>query len=228
MQDIPIDNNPKDDEPKNIIQFKILVVGASSVGKTSLVCRTVNNLFSEGYKATIGVDFASKTIRWNPDTEIVLHFWDLAGQDRFKGIVRAYYRETHGVLCVYDVMRRETKADMVAWRDLVEENCRKANGEKMFPPCVMLANKVDLLSGLDVPLDYDAIAREGGFYSGFPVSAKTGAGIDAALKNLIEKMLKMREEGFSYECPEAEEKISLESFEKLPTKSRWSSWTGWC
>lgn len=60
--------------------FKVLVIGDLSVGKTSVILRYVNKRFVEKYKASIGVDFALKTIEWDPQTVVRLQFWDIAGE----------------------------------------------------------------------------------------------------------------------------------------------------
>lgn len=64
--------------------FKVLVIGDFGVGKTSIVSQYVKKGFSEGYKATIGVDFALKTIQWEPRTVVRLQLWDIAGECRGK------------------------------------------------------------------------------------------------------------------------------------------------
>lgn len=67
--------------------FKVLVIGDVGVGKTSVVLQYVKKSFSEGYKATMGVDFALKTIEWEPRTVVRLQLWDIAGECRGKSAV---------------------------------------------------------------------------------------------------------------------------------------------
>lgn len=69
-------------------RYKVLVVGDSGGGKTSLIHRYVNGVFSSLYRATIGVDFASKAIKWNSKTSIRLQLWDIAGNERFGHMTR--------------------------------------------------------------------------------------------------------------------------------------------
>src|SRR3990167_8943734 len=99
--------------------FKILIIGASGVGKTCLLNRYVDNEFTESFISTIGVDFKIHRV-YLDDQVIQLQIWDTAGQDRFRTITRAYYRGAHGVIFVYDSSNRETFKTLYTW--LLEAN----------------------------------------------------------------------------------------------------------
>jgi small GTP-binding protein len=136
---------------KRDVHFKVLVVGSSSVGKTSLLLRYVEERFETTYKSTIGASFYSKSLSWSPDTNIHLQFWDLAGQDRLNNQSRVYYRDAAGALCVCDASKLETRKEVLAWKRLVDENCLQRDGSLMSPPSVMVVNKMDLYGTLDDP-----------------------------------------------------------------------------
>lgn len=68
--------------------FKVLVIGDLGVGKTSIIKRYVHQIFSQHYRATIGVDFALKVLQWDDDTVIRLQLWDIAGLKTFNGLCR--------------------------------------------------------------------------------------------------------------------------------------------
>jgi len=115
--------------------FKLLIIGDSGVGKSSILLRFADNLFSGSYITTIGVDFKIRTI--NIDGEkIKLQIWDTAGQERFRTITSTYYRGTHGVIIVYDVTNAESFVNVKRWLHEIEQNCDVVNK-------VLVGNKDD-------------------------------------------------------------------------------------
>ena len=94
--------------------FKILLIGDSSVGKTSILLRYIDNIYSGEFQATIGVDFKVATKIINSKV-IKLQLWDTAGQDRFKNIVSTYYRGAQGIFIVYDVTNRVSFINVSKW-----------------------------------------------------------------------------------------------------------------
>ncbi|CDQ59618.1 unnamed protein product [Oncorhynchus mykiss] len=90
--------------------FKVLVIGERGVGKTSFITRYVNMPFKEEYKASIGVDFALKTIEWDNKTVVRLQLWDIAGKPNIglRNMSRVYYKEAMGAFVVFDTTKMET------------------------------------------------------------------------------------------------------------------------
>ncbi|XP_065054828.1 ras-related protein Rab-35-like [Rhopilema esculentum] len=102
--------------------FKLLIIGDSGVGKSSILLRFADNMFSGTYITTIGVDFKIRTV--NVDGEkIKLQIWDTAGQERFKTITTSYYRGTHGVIVVYDVTSAQSFLSVKNWMEEIQKNC---------------------------------------------------------------------------------------------------------
>jgi len=165
--------------------FKILVVGDSGVGKTSLIRRYTTGCFTDGYKATIGVEFSSKVIKWeNGDkpVEFILQFWDLAGQERFGTQIKAYFRETSGAICVYDITQETAPDGVLKWKKLVQDNSPESDMEVV--PCTMFVNKIDLVDNIQQD-EIDKAAKKVGFISGFGVSALNGNSVDDAMKSFL-------------------------------------------
>ena len=102
--------NPKNFQPYDYgALFKVVLIGESNSGKTSMLLRFCDNMFSDNYVCTIGVDFKIKTMKI--DNKIVkLQVWDTAGQERFRSITHGYYRNSQGCIAVYDITNRETFA----------------------------------------------------------------------------------------------------------------------
>ncbi|KAF2894291.1 hypothetical protein ILUMI_11883 [Ignelater luminosus] len=106
--------------------FKLLIIGDSGVGKSSLLLRFADNTFSGSYITTIGVDFKIRTVSIDGQ-RIKLQIWDTAGQERFRTITSTYYRGTHGVIVVYDVTNGESFANVKRWLHEIEQNCDVVN-----------------------------------------------------------------------------------------------------
>ncbi|CAI5445486.1 unnamed protein product [Caenorhabditis angaria] len=102
--------------------FKLLIIGDSGVGKSSLLLRFADNTFSENYITTIGVDFKIRTMDIDGQ-RVKLQIWDTAGQERFRTITSTYYRGTHGVVVVYDVTNGESFGNVKRWLQEIEKNC---------------------------------------------------------------------------------------------------------
>ena len=94
--------------------FKTLLIGNSSVGKSSLLLRFADNIFQETFYPTIGVDFKIRTFDYEGSI-IKLQMWDTAGQEKFKTITSAYYKGAQGVILVFDLCDRKTFQDIQNW-----------------------------------------------------------------------------------------------------------------
>lgn len=117
--------------------IKCLVIGDSGIGKSSLMLRFTNDVFSNEYISTIGVDFKIKTIALENKT-IKYQIWDTAGQDRFRTITSSYYRGSNAILICYDVTEKETFQNVKKW---LEEVKRYATGN---PLLILCGTKSDL------------------------------------------------------------------------------------
>ncbi|KAJ8347341.1 hypothetical protein SKAU_G00287420 [Synaphobranchus kaupii] len=102
--------------------FKLLIIGDSNVGKSSLLLRFADNSFSGSYITTIGVDFKIRTVDIEGE-RVKLQIWDTAGQERFRTITSTYYRNTHGVIIVYDVTNQESFINVKRWLNEISQNC---------------------------------------------------------------------------------------------------------
>ena len=117
--------------------FKVLLLGNSNVGKSSLFLRFVDDIWNDTFVPTIGVDFKIKT--FNIDSKkIKMQIWDTAGQERFKNIIASYYRGAHGILLLYDVTDKDSFKNLSNWLIEIEKNASK-NVLK-----VLIGNKCDL------------------------------------------------------------------------------------
>jgi Ras-related protein Rab-11A len=124
-------------QAKEDFKLKIVVVGDSGVGKTNLIKRFIANEFSGNLKATIGVEFMSKTYRINKHL-FKIEIWDTAGQERYKSITAIYYKGSKGALIVYDTTNQTTFENIDKW--ILELKDKTSNDIKLM----IVGNKIDL------------------------------------------------------------------------------------
>lgn len=101
--------------------IKLLLIGDSSVGKSCLLLRFSDDMFTPSFITTIGIDFKIKTIELD-GKKIKLQIWDTAGQERFRTITTAYYRGAMGIMLVYDVTQESTFLNIKEWVRNIEQH----------------------------------------------------------------------------------------------------------
>jgi small GTP-binding protein len=162
-----------------MIQKKICMVGAFAVGKTSLVARFVESIFSEKYHTTVGVKISKKALQVG-DQEWHLILWDLAGEDEFLQIRTSYLRGSAGYLLVVDGTRRATLDTAMSIQQRIVDTVGNI-------PFVVLFNKSDLTNEWEIANDaFEELSHKE--WSWLKASAKTGEGVDEAFLTLITKM----------------------------------------
>jgi len=115
---------------------KIAMIGDSGVGKSCLVLRFADDVYSETYISTIGVDFKRRTIEYNGET-IQLQIYDTAGQERFVALAASYYEEVDGFILVYDITNKPSFQNVEPWLEDVDRYASK-NAKKL-----LVGNKCD-------------------------------------------------------------------------------------
>jgi Ras-related protein Rab-18 len=169
-------------EEEVITTLKLLVIGDSGVGKSSLLMRFIEDSFDEDQGPTIGVDFKSTVIDVLGN-KVKLTIWDTAGQERFRTLTASYYRGAHGVIMVYDVTDRHSFDHITMWLNELEVYATNGNIVKM-----LVGNKID--KG-----DRDVTQKEGVEFARdksmlfIEASAKDTTGVKQAFDEVTQKIL---------------------------------------
>ncbi|XAR62308.1 hypothetical protein NMG60_11017025 [Bertholletia excelsa] len=165
--------------PKRIL-LKVIVLGDSGVGKTSLMNQYVYKKFNHKYKATIGADFVTKELEID-GKQVTLQIWDTAGQERFHSLGAAFYRGADCCILVYDVNVSRSFETLQNWHDEFLKQIDPTDPDAF--PFVLLGNKVDVDGGssrlVSKKRAIDWCASKGNIPY-FETSAKENYNVDAA------------------------------------------------
>ena len=124
---------------KEQITAKILILGESKVGKSSLLLRFTENKFMETIGPTLGIDYKIKQLNSGKYT-VNLQLWDTAGQERFKSITESYYHGAQGMALVFDIEDRDSFMKIGKWIENIDSKMRQEDRENMT---VILVGKFD-------------------------------------------------------------------------------------
>lgn len=168
--------------------FKVIMLGNIAVGKTCLLSYFTDNQFKTEYNCTIGCDFKTKTISPCEGCKVDLQIWDTCGEEKFRSITKGYYRDSAGIVLVFDVTNEKSFNDIVLWIDEIKINSR--------PSCkiVLVANKCDLKTERVIAEQTIRRFAEKNDLTYFEASAKTGNQVSEIYKSLSLKMIDLFEE----------------------------------
>nr|ABK25126.1 unknown [Picea sitchensis] len=158
--------------------FKIVLIGDSAVGKSQLLARFARNEFSLDSKATIGVEFQTRTLVIDHKT-VKAQIWDTAGQERYRAVTSAYYRGAVGAMLVYDITKRQTFDHVARW---LEELRGHADNNIVI---MLIGNKCDLGNLRAVPIEdaREFAQREGLFF--LETSALEAINVESAFLTVL-------------------------------------------
>ena len=154
------------DNSISVTRHKIIFIGDACTGKTSIINRIIDNPFNETYEVSIGIDFMSKNIRFRGQN-IKIQIWDSAGQEKYKGLIPSYVRNSSIVFIVYDVTNRDSFNNVENWISFVK-NIEKTN-------MILCGNKTDLSRDVQTKEGEELASKEGILF--FECSAKTNENI---------------------------------------------------
>jgi small GTP-binding protein len=177
----------------NMVNFdyllKYIIIGDAAVGKSNLLLRYVHGQFKPEYQLTIGVEFGAKNI--NISSKVFrIQIWDTAGQENFRSITRAYYKNSVCALVVYDISSRDSFNNVTSWI----EDCKNQSPKTIF--MVLVGNKCDLEDKRQVSYEEGKELADKNELLFFESSAKDGINVDEIFENSAKEIAKKIEQGY--------------------------------
>ena len=166
---------------------QLLIIGDSTVGKTSILGRYANGVFNANYLATIGLDNFTKDEVIDNKT-IRIKIWDTAGQEKYQSLTKGFFRNAQGIMVVFDVTNSETYEDLKYWTQSIKTHMG-SDIDKIS--VIIIGNKIDSNEREVRKEDAEVYCQELG-YPYFETSAKTGENVDETIKYLVKQVLKKR------------------------------------
>ena len=194
------------------LKFKLIIIGDTEVGKTSMLLKYIDNYFPEKHLSTIGVEFKIKEVE-TEKYNVTLQIWDTAGQERYKSIAKSFFNSTNGIIFVYDITKRETFTSVKEW-------IKDSEVYGTFSR-IICGNKIDLNDLREVNFGE---LKELGLKKKIDIletSAKDGTNIDEAFKKIVDLIISSHtEEELLEEFADKKKKINLVKSNKKSTNNR--------
>ena len=169
--------------------LKYIIIGDAAVGKSNLLLRYAHGQFKPEYQLTIGVQFGAKNIQIK-NKVFRIQIWDTAGQENFRSITRAYYKNSVCALVVYDISSRDSFNNVTTWI----EDCKNQSPKTIF--MVLVGNKCDLNDNRQVTAEEGKELADKNDMMFFETSAKDGINVDEIFLNSANEISKKIEQGY--------------------------------
>jgi len=166
-------------------QFKLVLVGDSGVGKSSVLLRFADDTFADAYLSTVGVDFRFRTVKVGKDT-VKLQIWDTAGQERFRTITSAYYRGADGIVMIFDVTNMESFNHVNEW--LIEVSRYAAEGTSRL----LVGNKCDKTAERVISTEKGKALADSLGIPFIETSAKEAINVEQAFMTMTEELVRRK------------------------------------
>ena len=192
-------------------RIKFLVLGESTIGKSCLIERYINNTFKENYIATIGMDIRQKRLDIN-NIDVFLTINDTAGQERFRSLTKMVYKNTDGILVGFDLTKPKTLEQVEFWINQIESNKTKDSSISL----VLFGNKCDMKEEIQVKEEDIEKIKEKYNVRYYETSAKDGTNVQNIFEYLAKIVLKSR--GFLENVNIDEINVEEKELPKIETK----------
>lgn len=198
-----------------IYQIKVILVGDSNVGKTSLLKQYSTNTFSPDYKASINVECEKKNVSFNATVGAELTIWDTCGSEKYRSITKQYYKDSHGVLLLFDLTDRGSFDNLTDWVQDLKNNCDE------YITIIIVGNKNDMEDKRQVSQsEIDDYVQKNNFEY-VSVSAKTGASVGILFEKIahmcVDKMIEYEKQEKEKENKQEQEVVVNDNTTKATT-----------
>ena len=204
----------KSTDSKTFYKLKLILIGDSGVGKTSLLSRYMDEPFTANKPCTINADFRIKSLKIDPLTTAQITIWDTCGQEKYRAMTKQYFKDAHGIILMFDVCDKRSFSDLNIWLEEIKKNTPKDDVS-----IVLCGNKIDLKYRNISFEDANNFAQNNGLLYN-ETSSKDGINVEVAFENvtkdIIEKMGKKNRLNNEYN----KEKVSLSSTKAVRGKER--------
>ena len=200
------------------MMFKVLLLGDSGVGKSSILLRYTKNQFTADMRSTIGVEFGIKYLTLD-NLQLKVQIWDTAGMERYSSITSAYYKGAKGVIVVYDICRKVSFDNIDKW---IDDFKSKADEDAVI---LIIGNKSDLQDKREVNTEEVKLKAEKNKMAFMETSAKNNENVSKAFLQLFKEIIKIYKEKNSDTINDIEESKKKNSG-KVYNKSKGGSITG--
>ena len=191
-----VQTNPNHEisDSQTIYQFKIILIGDSAVGKTSLINRFMGLEYEENLNCTISADFKLKSLSIDSSTGVELTVWDTCGQEKYRSMTRQYFKDAHGIILVFDVNNENSFRGLNIWLNEIKSNCNNSNVS-----IALVGNKIDLNDRTISNEEGKEFAQKNGLLY-VETSSKNGININTPfelLSNDIIQKIKQNQNGYN-------------------------------
>ena len=176
-------NQNLDNSKKIFYKLKLILIGDSGVGKTSLLSRYMDETFTANKPCTLTADYRIKSIKIDPLTTAEITIWDTCGQEKYRAMTKQYFKDAHGIILMFDVCDKRSFSDLDIWLDEIKKNTPKDDVS-----IVLCGNKIDLnFRNITFEEAKNFAQKNGLLYS--ETSAKEGNNIEVAFENVTKDII---------------------------------------
>ena len=194
---------------ENADTMRVITLGESGVGKTSIIRRYIHNIFDENNLSTIGLNFSFKEVKLKNGKSINIKLIDTAGQEKYKALAKSYFKNVDAVLFVFSLNNQDSFDNMKNWINLFNDN---HNGKEGIPK-YLIGNKADEKREVQKNMVDEFLSTNK--YKYFETSAKDNNGIDELFQELSEDLYTILIEAGSNKTQNAQ---TLNKFKRKPKK----------